>query len=259
MIAKLVAHGPTRDAACLALRDGLGQLRLAGLTTNRNFLRALLSHSDFLSANHDTQFIDGALADLVVDPSPGATVVALAAAAALGPLPDHAGFSVGSALSHTVNLRHGGQDLAVIAKIQGHRVVMECDGVVVELRSEQGQICAPTAPQITAHKHANTVTVFDGNAFVFTLPDPLSRTGAVRQDRHILAPMPGMVQAVHAQMGDTVKAGDPLVTLEAMKMQHVLKAAQDCLVETVHAAAGQQVQAQVVLMDVCPSESPKTG
>ncbi len=252
MIAKVIAHGPDRERARIALRDGLGQMRVAGLTTNCNFLRALLDDPIFAAGTHDTQFIDSHLDNLVAPKDPSPDVLAMALAAAVPPLPLAPGFAIGQPLRPTVSVCHGDIVHAARIAVSDNDMGVEISGTSVVLRRTQDGWQVPNAPQITALRHGDTITVFAGDAFTFTVPDPLDRRAAVSQDRTVIAPMPGLVQAVHVKSGDTVLAGGPLVTLEAMKMQHVLKAAQDCTVEALHVTAGQQVQAQAVLLDVVP-------
>jgi propionyl-CoA carboxylase alpha chain len=75
----------------------------------------------------------------------------------------------------------------------------------------------------------------------------------------LVAPMPGTVIRVAVEVGDEVKAGDALVVLEAMKMEHGIKAAADGVVAEVLVTAGQQVDAGAVLAVVDPSPSPLTA
>jgi 3-methylcrotonyl-CoA carboxylase alpha subunit len=82
---------------------------------------------------------------------------------------------------------------------------------------------------------------------VFDVIDPLQRTASVQGDGAITAPMPGLVKQVFVQAGQEVAAGDPIVVLEAMKMQHTLCADNAGRVENLTAMQNQQVEAGVVL------------
>ena len=72
--------------------------------------------------------------------------------------------------------------------------------------------------------HDAGVSVFWGNGYHFTIPDPLDVGGEAEASGRTLAPMPGQVKAVFVAPGDGVKTGDRLAILEAMKMEHTLRA-----------------------------------
>jgi 3-methylcrotonyl-CoA carboxylase alpha subunit len=93
------------------------------------------------------------------------------------------------------------------------------------------------------------VTVFAGTSQRFEQVDPLARGGQSTAPEGVtLAPMPGRVVAVFVTAGDSVKAGDRLATLEAMKMEHVMTATSDGVVAEVLATAGTQVEAGAALV-----------
>jgi acetyl/propionyl-CoA carboxylase alpha subunit len=82
------------------------------------------------------------------------------------------------------------------------------------------------------------------------LPEPEQRRG---WSGSLVAPMPGQIVAVLVAEGQAVHAGQPLVTLEAMKMEHTIRAPHDGVVAAVHFRAGEQVAATAVLLDVRPA------
>ena len=93
------------------------------------------------------------------------------------------------------------------------------------------------------------VTVFEDYGLAFAIPDPLDRAGADASGGNVIvAPMPGLVKAIHASAGQTVAAGDRLAVLEAMKMEHSLLAARDGVVAEVLVTAGAQVEAGAALV-----------
>ena len=96
-------------------------------------------------------------------------------------------------------------------------------------------------PEIT------TNDFFDAGGMKFDVIDPLERTATVQSDGAITAPMPGLVKQVFVHAGQEVAAGDPIVVLEAMKMQHTLCADHAGRVENLTARQDQQVDAGVVL------------
>ena len=100
------------------------------------------------------------------------------------------------------------------------------------------------------------VTVFDGaEAQVFTVPDPLAGSAEAQAAADDLrAPMPGLVKELAAVAGATVRRGDVLVVLEAMKMEHALVAPRDGVVAEVLVAAGAQVSDGTLLLALAPDD-----
>ncbi|MCF6305726.1 MAG: biotin/lipoyl-binding protein, partial [Rhodobacteraceae bacterium] len=83
----------------------------------------------------------------------------------------------------------------------------------------------------------------------FGIHDPMQEAGGAQAGGDVvLAPMPGLVQTVSVSVGDVVKQGDPLMVLEAMKMEHALVAPRDGMVEAVLAVQGAQVDAGALLV-----------
>jgi 3-methylcrotonyl-CoA carboxylase alpha subunit len=91
--------------------------------------------------------------------------------------------------------------------------------------------------------------VFDGpSGYTFPAPDPLARdTDAASGQANLRAPMPGLVKIVRAAAGDTVTKGQPLLVLEAMKMEHTIAAPHDGLITEI-ASEGAQVTDGTVLV-----------
>jgi len=254
MIAKLIAHGPDRAAALAALRAGLAQVQAAGCVTNAAFLGRLLADDDVVAGRPDTGLIARRGAALADDPPPDAGDWALAALAAAGLLAGGAGWAArdgwrawGAALAVVV-LRAGDRDAAI-------RLTRQGDGWLAETPAGEATVAAQgTGTDVALRLGAVTrraavavdgaaITVMrDGRALRFVAPDPLAgapETGPA--DAEARAPMPGLVKAVHVAVGDAVAAGDRLVTMEAMKMEHTLRAGRDGVVASLGAAAGDQV------------------
>jgi len=96
--------------------------------------------------------------------------------------------------------------------------------------------------------HADQVTVFGRHPVTFDIPDPLDRAQEAQGGNVVTAPMPGLVRDVAVSVGDRVSAGDPLIVLEAMKMEHVLKAPREGVIKDVSTAQGSQVAAGDILV-----------
>lgn len=93
------------------------------------------------------------------------------------------------------------------------------------------------------------ITVFENYGRAFDVADPLDRDTSAAGDTNVIeAPMPGLVKAVFASVGQAVKEGDRLAILEAMKMEHSLLAARDGVVAEVLAEDGAQVEAGAALV-----------
>ena len=232
MIAKLIAHRPTRAEAAAQLARACAAVEVWPVRTNAAFLARCLQHPDFVAGAVDTGFIEARMEQLVPRPEPPQPVV-LAAAAALRsrfatdatPWSALAGFRLNGLAAADIRLHSGGRAFATPV-----------------------QEAAASAPATTI-VHGETVVVFDGGA-AFAFADPIAESGEAGPsgDGAIRSPMPGRIVAVQAAIGQAVAKGGPLVTLEAMKMEHVLAAPFDGVVAEVTAAAGDQVAEGVLLV-----------
>jgi propionyl-CoA carboxylase alpha chain/3-methylcrotonyl-CoA carboxylase alpha subunit len=242
MIAKLIVHAPTRDAAAAKLAEACAEVEVYPVKTNAGFLARCLTERDFIRGEVDTGFIEARLAALVGggQPSHAATALAAGAFAALDADEDDAGpfSSLGGALGFRLNadpraemrLAVGGE--IVTAPLMDAELDVG-DGVLVTDEDE--------------------VVVFDGgDAFVFSRPSAAAMTGASggAADGQLLSPMPGRIVSVGAEAGARVAKGQPIVTLEAMKMEHALLAPFDGKLSVLGVKVGDQVAEGVVLARV---------
>ncbi|MBL6638227.1 MAG: biotin/lipoyl-binding protein [Planktomarina sp.] len=257
MIAKLIATGPDRASALRRLLRGLGLTQIAGLKTNRDFLIALLQHEDFVAGTFDTGLIARDMEALTRASEPAPEDWARAALCAMGLLdtgrdrPGDAGFTLFTPLRQSLTLRHQDQLQTVQASLRpGGQAVVDVAGEILAWGArDMGQ-----RPAVLA---AGKVYLFDGQTLVFDVMDPLKRIASVQSDGAITAPMPGLVKQVFVRAGQEVAAGDPIVVLEAMKMQHTLCADFAGRVENLTARQDQQVDAGVVLavIEAAPEEA----
>lgn len=228
MIAKLIAHAPTRKAAALRLAHGCAQVEVYPVATNAAFLARTLADTDFLAGEIDTRFIEDRLESLAATEAPSDqawSAAAKALASPADPLPWQAlqGFRLNAAPHYAVKLLCGSETRLV-----------EID---------------PALPCLaTAWPYGDGLVVFEaGEAHTFRAPAPDALSGQAKTDGILLAPMPGKIVACPVKPGDTVRKGDPIITLEAMKMEHVLTAPFDGVVERVGASLGDQVVEGFVL------------
>ena len=257
MIAKLIATGPDRASALRRLLRGLRLTQIAGLKTNRDFLIALLQHEDFVAGTFDTGLITRDMEALTRASEPAPEDWARAALCAMGLLdtgrdrPGDAGFTLFTPLRQSLTLRHQDQLQTVQVSLRpGGQAVVDVAGEILAWGArDMGQ-----RPAVLA---AGKVYLFDGQTLVFDVMDPLKRIASVQSDGAITAPMPGLVKQVFVRAGQEVAAGDPIVVLEAMKMQHTLCADFAGRVENLTARQDQQVDAGVVLavIEAAPEEA----
>lgn len=245
MIAKVIAHAPTRAAALAALDRGLRDTVLLGVESNIGFLRDLIALPAVVAGDLDTGIIER-----MPPPVPRApTEAALRVAAAAAPAPGATEPAFASPL-----WRAGSGWRASAPAVVAERAFATADGDVVAVRP------APVTGE-SARDADGTVWVHtDDGTWALT---PLSRRAAderrrarrergdAASDPRLAAPMPGTVVAVHHADGDAVTAGTRIVTIEAMKMEHPLTAPHD---GTVHldVAVGDQVRLGQVLARVDP-------
>ena len=234
MLAKLIAHAPTRAQAAAKLADALGKAQIAGLKTNNAFLKRALRHPDFLAGRIDTGFLARHLAELAAPSAIGDDILE-AAAALLHATAKDDGCDPWS--------RADGFRLAGAAKFRADFIA----------GGKRHSVAIAGAPRqaATALRLANSdiAVMRDGETFVLHPYNPLAHVeeeGAVAE--RIIAPMPGRIVQVHVKAGQEVKRGEPLLVLEAMKMEHTLSAPADATVETVEATVGDQIVEGAVLV-----------
>jgi acetyl/propionyl-CoA carboxylase alpha subunit len=270
MLAKVISYGPTRATAAAILADALARARLHGVTTNRDLLVNVLRHPAFLAGATDTAFFDThGLAELARPVAEAAAPRLSALAAALADAAHNAASAtvLGGLPSGWRNLPSGhqtrryvdaaGEEYAVAYRFTRGGLVFADDESVHLVSSTPGRVVLETngvERPLDVARYGNEVFVDSPLGPVRLtvqprFPDPDS---AVAQGS-LLAPMPGSVIRVGAAAGDTVKAGQPLIWLEAMKMEHTIAAPGAGVLAELNVSAGQQVDVGAVLARI---ESP---
>jgi 3-methylcrotonyl-CoA carboxylase alpha subunit len=256
MIAKIIVHGPTRAVALSRLRDALRRCEIAGTVTNLAFLGALAAHPGFGRGEVDTGLIGREIDVLTAPPAVDLRSRVAAGQAALGlqrPGVD-AGFSLWRPLNRQVQLEAQGEVLVSQVRVESADAqTWEIDGAVIQAARRQGQWFIGDAALPAVAMAGGMVTVFDGAGSVFEILDPLQQAAGAHGDGNLIdAPMPGLIKAMSATVGQAVRAGDRLAVLEAMKMEHALLAARDGVIAEVLARAGDQVEAGAALIRLEP-------
>jgi 3-methylcrotonyl-CoA carboxylase alpha subunit len=260
LIAKMVAHGPSRTAALGVLGRALANSRAAGTVTNLAFLARLCAEPDFVDGRVDTGLIDRNLERLSGPRAAPAEVTALAALAALD-LTDATdpllGFTLWAPLTQSATVEVDGARQRVAIAVHGpDRFRIGSQEVHLGRRDGPDLHCTIDGRprRFSLHRDGPAITVWDGaESHVFRVPDALEV--AARLASHgdeIRAPMPGLVKHLPARAGQSVGAGDLLAVVEAMKMEHALTAPRAGRVAEVAVRAGAQVSEGALLLSLAP-------
>ena len=252
MIAKVVVHGPTRAVALETLHSALRRIEVAGTVTNLSFLGALTRHGGFASGDVDTGLIGRDLDDLVqeADATNASAVAAAMVALDLVEARQDTGFTLWAPLHRAVQLVRDGDVIDLDVQVEGpNRQEWQINETRLNALRRGGGWTIDGKPMPSVAIAGSQITVFDDFGRIFEIIDPLDRDVSAAGDTNVIeAPMPGLVKAVFALAGQTVKEGDRLSILEAMKMEHSLLAARDGVVAEVLTKVGAQVEAGAALV-----------
>ena len=267
MLAKVIAFAPTRIRAAAVLADALARTRLHGLRTNRDLLVNVLRHPVFLAGATDTAFFDThGLAELARPLANDHAVRLAAVAAALSDaarnrnaarvmpgLPTGWRNVVSGHQHKTFRDPHGAE----------HRVCYRFTRTGLDLPDDRDVSLISATPDEVVLNDSGVSTAFTvaryGNQInidsplgtvAFTAVPRFPEPSVVLERGSLLAPMPGSVIRLGAELGDTVTADQPLVWLEAMKMEHIITAPADGVLTQLNVAVGQQVEVGAVLARV---------
>ncbi|MFN2536724.1 MAG: biotin/lipoyl-containing protein, partial [Mycobacteriales bacterium] len=254
MLNKVIAWGPDRGTALKRLDHALGEQVVLGVPTNTAFLRTLLQRPEVQAGDLDTGFIERHLDELTVDDVP---VEALAAYALREPADDlwrSAWRPGGPAARRWLLALPGGRSASLVLRADQLRVD-DADPVTVSARVHDDRVDVTLEGRTTSwHVAVDGETVWvgaQGAAWpLHEQPRTLRADDAHAHDGDVTSPMPGSVIAVHAEAGTPVTKGQPLVVVEAMKMEHTLTAPLDGTVEEVLVRVGQQVKVDELLATV---------
>lgn len=258
MLAKVIAHGPDRDAALRGLDRALSDTAILGVTTNIDFLRFLLADPDVRAGRLDTGLLDRRLPEYVSPHADDADLIAAATfrwlqgwqnrsddlwsapsgwrtgahaptvtRVASGARVEHVRLT-GVPESATATVEHGGCH-RISAALTGRVLTLSIDGVRAEF------VVAADGADIWLAGPDHTILVREVREASVRADD------AHAGDAELLSPMPGSVVAVGVDSGADVSAGEVVVTVEAMKMEHALKAPVDGIAELL-VAVGDQVK-----------------
>ncbi|WP_238815608.1 biotin carboxylase N-terminal domain-containing protein [Nocardia brasiliensis] len=279
MLAKVISYAETRTEAARLLATALQRAKIHGLVTNRDLLVRVLRHPAFLAGDTDTAFfathgLDTLAAPLVPESDEALSLVAAALADAAanraaarvgGGLPSgwrnlpsqstHKLFESRTSGTHDIGYRF----TRGVVTVDGH------DGLeLVEASAERVVLAVPGA-RGTVRRHFAVARYGD----LVCVDSPLGPVSARKLPRFsdpadqvatgsLLAPMPGSVIRLGAEVGSQVEQGQPILWLEAMKMEHTIAAPAAGVLSAVNVTVGQQVDVGAVLAVVDPAESIET-
>ena len=254
MLAKVIVFGQNRREAIDKMGQSLAAIEIAGIKTNLGFLAALTQINDFTSCRIDTDLISRNSSVLTAPVKLTPRVLLAGALSVVGnqaTMSRLSGFSLWGGASQRVQVVFEGQQIVLPIQLIENQIILKWQGAdYPAVYSDAGwQLEGEALP--AAHRAGRDITVFDQGGIALKLIDPLSRAevadvGATQ----IEAPMPGLVIAVSVTAGQQVKEGQPLITLEAMKMQQVLSAPFSARVDKIAVEEGAYVEAQTLLIQL---------
>ena len=274
MIAKLIGHGASREEARRKLLAALEDTAALGVRTNQKFLASCLEHPVFASGEASTAFIDRHGEELLqgdgdVDSRAHALGAALLYATAGNFAPGRGTSSIahrlpiafrfdsdaGECHASLLNLGNNRYSIEIGERVFALRLIdldvnrarFACDGLL------ESAVFVRADGELLLQYRGNAYRIQDQTHVTQALQGDIGGDGRVR------ASMNGRVVAVHVAVGDEVKAGEPVITLEAMKMEHVHAAPITGRVKSLNAAMGDQVAAYRVVAEIEGGESAGEG
>ena len=280
MIAKLIVWGATRDQARNRMQQALAQTQIVGVHTNVDFLSRLMGDEAFARADLDTGLIERRRDSLLPAPLPASEEILASAVAALlfeeaNPIESSAPFvkelkdpwSIPDGWRLNGDYRRefvwldGENSRRVCLSRHGQTHRLEINGHIVDWvwsgrKLTHGanlieMVWRGIRRQATVHRQETRVDVFlEGRHAVLCEQDPLKQASQaeVGLTGGLTAPMPGKIIAVHVKAGQSVKQGDALIVMEAMKMEHVVFAPGDGVIQEVFYGVGEQVSEGAALI-----------
>ncbi|MFI1382523.1 acetyl/propionyl/methylcrotonyl-CoA carboxylase subunit alpha [Embleya sp. NPDC020886] len=276
LLAKVIAYAPTRDEACRKLAHALARARLHGVRTNRDLLVGILRSPEFTAGDADTGFLDRHPPAELCAPDPAAAAIHAAAAALAGQAERRAAARVlGGIPSGWRNVRSADQQVTYAHDTDGRTVVtyrlpdqVAIDGkplpglVVHAAHADRVDLTADGVRRtVSVHRVGDTIHLDSplGASELTELPRLPEPAEPVREPVGSLsAAMPGTVVRVAVEEGQHVVAGQLVLAVEAMKMEHEVLAPHAGVVGRLTVRPGEPVDAGTVLAIVAPDADAET-
>ena len=278
MLAKVITHGHNRASALAQISSGLAAMQIGGIITNLEFLTDLMHSDPFVKGFHSTETITALYPDGWLPPTVTSQMRAIAVLARYlvdRPAGRSPWDSIGAWRSTTIGGRRG----MAVYHMEGQPVELNetSDGITVQLMDEQPQrfthlIAKPDRLvfENNGQRHdvnilhdSKTVQIFsEAGSFRIRVENGeeafLGKPSDARGGAHeIRAPMPGLVAEVLQETGTRVKAGDPIIVIEAMKLLQTLYAPCDGELSTIYFRAGDTIDKHALLAKFIPEETPE--
>ena len=284
MIAKLIVHGADRDQARARMLQALAQTQAVGVQTNVAFLSRLMQDSAFAAADLDTGLIERQRATLLPEPqAASAATLALASAAVLvrqglaqpgaqaaakgpsDPWDARDGWRLGNQYQRHLQWVDNGETRRVTVARQGGAWTLDTGSGPQPFlwrshASANPNLAYGLRVTLAGHENAGTVVLHadrahvfgEGGVHVLELYDPLAHAQDTQGEHGggLTAPMPGKIISISVKAGDTVEKGQPLLVMEAMKMEHTISAPANGRVEEVFYGVGDQVTEGAELVSI---------
>jgi 3-methylcrotonyl-CoA carboxylase alpha subunit len=279
MIAKIVCWGEDRAAALGRLRRALAETAVLGVATNRDLLARVAVHPDFAAARIDTGFVERHRAALLTPRRPASeTVLAAAALSRLlareaaanaaatrsgdpfSPWAGIGGWRLNGLAHQQIVFRDGAEERVVTARREAGNWLLQVGDRAVAVRGERradgtlGVTLDGVSKRVIALDDRGETAVFlNGESWRLIEVDRLDTySGEDPTAGRLTAPMPGRVTQLMAAEGTKVRRGEPLMIIEAMKMEHTVAAPADGIVEAVRFAVGDLVEEGAELIALAP-------
>jgi len=268
MLAKVIAHGADRETARLKLIRGLSELFAAGVTTNREFLIRCVQSEDFANGKYDTGFVERNLEELTaaIDPretSTAAGVLAIyltkrkqedseilpqvSANYRNNPFRDPSTKFESAGATIDVSWRQISSDTFVVTRGDWQSTVQL---VSFDRRTLRASIDGIQRAFRISGSGDHFVVQSSSSSVELSRLSRYPKAAGASEHESAYAPMPGQVLKVLVEVGQSVTAGDPLVILEAMKMEQTLRATSDGVVETIRVQIGDLVVPGDILVEI---------
>ncbi len=267
MLAKIISYAPTRHDAALKLARALESAHIGGIKTNRDFLISCLRSKEFLDGDTTSDFIDRVNPDRKLKLSPLEIEHVVSIAALWIQERNRSKTNIASFMSSGwTNGRLPKQNITLVFDKEEYKVLYKYKrniGYVFEW-GKIGVIHSADKygidVEFNGKRHYSRITIKDNNILVhmpygdvnLEIKPRFLMPGSEKPQGSLSAPMPGKVIALNVKKGSKVKAGDVLVILEAMKMEHSIKAAEDGVVSKILISKNDQVENGAPLMVVDP-------
>ena len=273
MIAKLIVWDRDRTSALRRLHDALQRYEIAGVITNVNFLAAVAAHPAFISGDLETGFIDKYRDDLI--PAPGPVPDQALALACLdillsrqghtAPADPHSpwskvdGWRLNDEGHDELHFSTDGDEDEITVTVHypgngGYCLGLPGGEMMVNGELDAGgtlwaDLDGLRLSAAVVHDREKITILTSGQAYRIMRNDPMALQDLdLEVGGKVSAPLPGKIVQVHVEAGASVKKGDPLLILEAMKMEHTIAAPRDAVIAAIPYGPGEQVEEGVELI-----------